>query len=77
LGDLTTTWSGNGRKPGLDLDAISREGKMSGFIRGPDIRALRQRGFSLGTHGTTHRALTLMPREQCLAELVESKPWKK
>ena len=49
--------------------------KMPGFIRGPDIRALRHRGFSVGTHGTTHRALTFMPREQCLAELVESKRW--
>jgi peptidoglycan/xylan/chitin deacetylase (PgdA/CDA1 family) len=49
--------------------------KKMGFIRGPDIRALRARGFSAGTHGTTHRALTFLPREQCVAELAESKRW--
>jgi peptidoglycan/xylan/chitin deacetylase (PgdA/CDA1 family) len=49
--------------------------KKLGFIRAPDIRALRARGFSAGTHGTTHRALTFLPREQCVAELAESKRW--
>jgi peptidoglycan/xylan/chitin deacetylase (PgdA/CDA1 family) len=36
---------------------------------------LRKRGFSLGSHGTTHRALTFLPSERCLAELTESKAW--
>jgi peptidoglycan/xylan/chitin deacetylase (PgdA/CDA1 family) len=49
--------------------------KTLGFIRGPDIRALCARGFSAATHGITHRALTFLPREQCLAELAESKRW--
>jgi peptidoglycan/xylan/chitin deacetylase (PgdA/CDA1 family) len=49
--------------------------KTPGFIRGPDVRALRQRGFSLGTHGTTHHPLTFLPKDQCLAELAESKRW--
>ena len=49
--------------------------RRSGFIRGPDIRALRERRFSLGTHGTTHRGLTFLPTEQCLAEVAESKRW--
>jgi peptidoglycan/xylan/chitin deacetylase (PgdA/CDA1 family) len=49
--------------------------KRLGFIRAPDIRALRARGFSVGTHGTTHCALTFLPREQCVAELAESKRW--
>jgi len=36
---------------------------------------LRRGGFSVGTHGTTHRKLTFLPKEQCLAELAESKRW--
>jgi peptidoglycan/xylan/chitin deacetylase (PgdA/CDA1 family) len=46
-----------------------------GFIRTPEIRELRKTGFSLGTHGTTHQRLTLLPRERCVAELEESKHW--
>ena len=46
-----------------------------GYIREKDIRELRKRGFSVGTHGTTHRGLTFLPEQQCLAELVESKRW--
>lgn len=49
--------------------------KRLGFIRAPDIRALCARGFSVGTHGTTHHALTFLPKDQCLAELAESKRW--
>lgn len=45
------------------------------FVRGPDIRDLRKRGFSLGTHGTTHQRLSLMPDDKCIAELRESKAW--
>jgi peptidoglycan/xylan/chitin deacetylase (PgdA/CDA1 family) len=45
------------------------------FIRAPEIRELRRRGFSLGTHGTTHRRLTVMPRESCINELKGSKQW--
>lgn len=37
------------------------------YIRESQIRELRQRGFSLGTHGTTHRKLTFLP-EQALGE---------
>jgi peptidoglycan/xylan/chitin deacetylase (PgdA/CDA1 family) len=46
-----------------------------GYIRPRDIRELRSRGFSVGTHGTTHRGLSFMPRNQCAAELRESKEW--
>ena len=49
--------------------------KMPGFIHAADIRALCARGFSAGTHGTTHRPLTFLPEEQYLAELAESKRW--
>ena len=49
--------------------------KRSGFIRRADIRELRRRGFSVGTHGSTHRALTFLPRERCVAELSESHQW--
>jgi len=47
----------------------------SGFLGSPEICELRKMGFSLGTHGTTHRKLTLLSRESCLAELEESKHW--
>ena len=47
----------------------------SGFIRRSEIRELRARGFSLGTHGTTHRKLTFLPESGYRAELAESKNW--
>jgi peptidoglycan/xylan/chitin deacetylase (PgdA/CDA1 family) len=46
-----------------------------GFIRAPDIRELRRRGFSLGTHGTTHRALTFLSKERCVNEIKQSREW--
>jgi peptidoglycan/xylan/chitin deacetylase (PgdA/CDA1 family) len=49
--------------------------KMPGFLREPEIRELRKRGFSLGTHGTSHGQLSLMEQDRCLAELRESKQW--
>lgn len=49
--------------------------KMPDFIREPEIRELRRRGFSLGTHGITHRGLSFMPRERCIDELRGSKEW--
>ncbi len=49
--------------------------KKPGFIRGAEIRELRKRGFSLGTHGTTHRKLTFMPEQACIEELKGSKQW--
>jgi peptidoglycan/xylan/chitin deacetylase (PgdA/CDA1 family) len=52
-----------------------RSASTPGYIRQKDIRELRKRGFSVGTHGTTHRKLTFLPEEQCLAELRESKRW--
>jgi peptidoglycan/xylan/chitin deacetylase (PgdA/CDA1 family) len=52
-----------------------RSASKPGYIREKDIRELRKRGFSVGTHGTTHRKLTFLPKEQCLAELAESKRW--
>jgi peptidoglycan/xylan/chitin deacetylase (PgdA/CDA1 family) len=45
------------------------------FIRELQIRELRKAGFSVGTHGTTHRKLTFMPAETCTIELSESKEW--
>lgn len=49
--------------------------KRPGFIREPQIRALRIRGFSLGTHGTTHSKLTFLPERCCVEELTDSKHW--
>ena len=46
-----------------------------GFIRQPQIRELRCRGFSLGTHGTTHRKLTRISERECRDELAESRAW--
>jgi peptidoglycan/xylan/chitin deacetylase (PgdA/CDA1 family) len=46
-----------------------------GFIRNQEIRELRSRGFSLGTHGTTHRKLTFLSLQACADELTESKQW--
>ena len=45
------------------------------FIRESHIRELRKRGFSLGTHGTTHRKLSFMHSKACAFELEESKQW--
>ena len=45
------------------------------YIRESDIRELRRRGFSLGTHGVTHEKLTFMPEEQCIQELRDGKAW--
>ena len=46
-----------------------------GFIRQPWIRELRRRGFSLGTHGTTHRKLTRISEQECRDELAGSRRW--
>lgn len=52
-----------------------RSASMPGYIHEKDIRELRRRGFSVGTHGATHRGLTFLPKAHCLAELAESKRW--
>ena len=46
-----------------------------GYLRPEEMRELRRRGFSLGTHGTTHRNLTAMSQQACAAELEGSKKW--
>ena len=46
-----------------------------GYLRPEEIRELRRRGFSLGTHGITHRNLTTMSEQACAAELGGSKKW--
>jgi peptidoglycan/xylan/chitin deacetylase (PgdA/CDA1 family) len=46
-----------------------------GFLRPAEIREIRDAGFSVGTHGTTHRKLTFLPEEACFGELVGSKFW--
>jgi len=47
----------------------------SGYLRAPQILELRQRGFSLGTHGTSHKKLSFLPEESCVTELKQSKQW--
>lgn len=47
----------------------------AGYVHDSQIRELWKRGFSLGTHGTTHHALTFLSSEQCAAELAGSKEW--
>ena len=49
--------------------------KKPGYLRGSEIRELRKRGFSLGTHGTTHCKWTFMPHQACTDELRCSKKW--
>jgi len=49
--------------------------KRHGFLPLPEIRELRRRGFSLGTHGTTHRALAFLPEDCCIVELKEAREW--
>jgi len=49
--------------------------KKPAYIREQQIRDLRNRGFSLGTHGTTHRKLTFLPEPACAEELKGSKAW--
>lgn len=46
-----------------------------GYLRPVEMRELRRRGFSLGTHGTTHQNLTAMSEQSCAKELEESKQW--
>jgi peptidoglycan/xylan/chitin deacetylase (PgdA/CDA1 family) len=52
-----------------------RSEKNPKYICASEIRGLRQRGFSFGTHGTTHEKLTFLPEKSCIAELDESKRW--
>jgi peptidoglycan/xylan/chitin deacetylase (PgdA/CDA1 family) len=49
--------------------------EKSGYLRPQEIRALRRRGFSLGTHGTTHRNLATLSEQACATELRGSKKW--
>ncbi len=46
-----------------------------GFLRPAEIRQIRDAGFSVGTHGTSHHKLTCLPEEECSRELVASKFW--
>jgi peptidoglycan/xylan/chitin deacetylase (PgdA/CDA1 family) len=46
-----------------------------GYIREHQIRELHAEGFSLGTHGTTHRKLTFVGQQECVEELEASKRW--
>jgi peptidoglycan/xylan/chitin deacetylase (PgdA/CDA1 family) len=45
------------------------------FMKPAEVRELAAAGFDFGTHGTSHRALSRMPREQMRAELADSKAW--
>jgi peptidoglycan/xylan/chitin deacetylase (PgdA/CDA1 family) len=46
-----------------------------GFLRPTEIREIRDAGFSVGTHGASHRKLTFLPDGDCLGELAGSKAW--
>jgi peptidoglycan/xylan/chitin deacetylase (PgdA/CDA1 family) len=52
-----------------------RSQRSSGYIRESQIRELHERGFSVGTHGTTHRKLSFLPDAECAEELESSKQW--
>jgi len=49
--------------------------RRPGYLRGPKIRELRARGFSIGAHGATHRKLTFLAESECIEELEGSKGW--
>src|SRR6266480_3676866 len=49
--------------------------RRPGYLRGPKIRELRARGFSIGAHGATHRKLTFLAESACIEELEGSKGW--
>jgi peptidoglycan/xylan/chitin deacetylase (PgdA/CDA1 family) len=49
--------------------------KRAGFLSPAEIREIRDAGFSVGTHGTSHRKLTFLSEEACFVELVGSKFW--
>lgn len=49
--------------------------KRADFMSPPHLRELRERGFSLGTHGTSHRKLTHITEQECRKELAESRSW--
>lgn len=56
---------------------VTRDNSMRSrrFLSPADICQIRRMGFSLGTHGASHRRLSLLPEDECLAELKESKQW--
>jgi peptidoglycan/xylan/chitin deacetylase (PgdA/CDA1 family) len=45
------------------------------FMKPAEVRELASAGFDFGTHGTTHRALSRMPRPEMRTELAEGKAW--
>jgi peptidoglycan/xylan/chitin deacetylase (PgdA/CDA1 family) len=47
----------------------------AGYLSPQEICELRRRGFSLGTHGITHRNLATLSEQACAAELGGSKKW--
>lgn len=49
-----------------------RSASKPGCVRERDIRQLCRRGFPVGTHGTTPRGLTFLPKEHRITELAES-----
>jgi peptidoglycan/xylan/chitin deacetylase (PgdA/CDA1 family) len=46
-----------------------------GFLNAREIREIRDDGYSVGTHGASHRKLTFLSAEACLQELADSKSW--
>jgi peptidoglycan/xylan/chitin deacetylase (PgdA/CDA1 family) len=72
----------------LIADALSRYGfratffvirdfarKANGYLSEQEIVELRRAGFSIGTHGTSHRGLSRMPLATARQELKESREW--
>ena len=46
-----------------------------GYIRPAQIRDLQRAGFSIASHGVTHRKLSKLARPECVRELRDSKLW--
>ena len=45
------------------------------YVRPAQIRELRSAGFSIASHGVTHRKLSKLTRPECVRELTDSKTW--
>ena len=78
-GHVSALWAADllGRCGGHASFFLTRDrcASKAGYLRENDIRELRRGGFSVGTHGVTHRGLTFLPKDHCIAELTESKRW--
>jgi peptidoglycan/xylan/chitin deacetylase (PgdA/CDA1 family) len=47
----------------------------SSYLKPPQLRDLQRSGFSVASHGVSHRKLSRLPPSDCMLELRESRQW--